>query len=140
MMRLPAGRYLIGDLCYRDSDLWDQMISGKFDRNGMSGKVHYSYEGTDHLFVILPTANGDGCYRNRNSEYYVDSGTIGIMSWDKGSKLDSPAGRVFDFAEEFEVYREGGKLHFGDIVIDTDPEYEEEKESASPYINEDDDQ
>jgi hypothetical protein len=41
------------------------------------------------------------------------------MSWDEGSKLDSPTGRVFDFAEEFEVYREGGKLHFGNIVIDT---------------------
>jgi len=137
MITLPAGRYLIGDLCYRDEDVWDQMISTK----GMSGKAHSSHEGTDHSFVILNTKYGDGSYEdNEESTYYVDSGTIGIMSWDKGSSLSSTSGRVFDFPEEFKVYSDDGVLHFGHIVIDTDPEPVEQVASESPYINEDDDQ
>jgi len=137
MITLPAGRYLIGDLCYRDEDVWDQMISTK----GMSGKVHSSYEGTDHSFVILNTKYGDGSYSDNNENvYYVDSGTIGIMSWDKGTSFNSPMARVFEFTESFQVYNDKGKLHFGNIVIDTDPEPVEQVDSESPYINEDDDE
>jgi len=137
MITLPAGRYLIGDLCYRDEDVWDQMIS----TFGMTGTVHSSYEGTDHTFVILNTKWGDGTYADNNENvYHVDSGTIGIMSWDKGTAYNSPVARVYDFPESFQVYKEKGKLHFGNIVIDTDPEPVEQVDSESPYINEDDDE
>jgi len=122
----PAGRYLIGDLCYRDDEMWDVISSVSF---GKKGRVDNFYEGTEHTFCILNTKYGDGSYEdNEESTYYVDSGTIGIMSWDKGSSLSSTSGRVFDFPEEFKVYSDDGVLHFGHIVIDTkgESDYDDE--------------
>jgi hypothetical protein len=120
MTTLPAGRYIIGDLCYRGDEIWDSMISS-IDF-GRKGTVRDAYEGTEHQFIILSTKYGDGCYEDSNlATYAVDSGTIGIMSWPTGANLNHQSGRVVNFAEEFQVYSEGGKLHFGHVVIDTDP-------------------
>ena len=115
MNTLPAGRYIIGDLCYRDQEDWDQMIDSY-----QPGKVKSLDDG--RKYVYLKTAYGDGSYSDQNgNEYWVDSGTIGIMQYDDG-KLGSSMGHTFDFAEAFEVYESNGVLHFGHISIDTDPE------------------
>jgi hypothetical protein len=115
---LPAGRYLIGDLCYRDQDDWDAMI----DR--IDGKVHKLYDG--RKYVILKTLYGDGSYLDQfGKQYWVDSGTIGIMEYK--DKIDSPTGRVYDFDGPFQVYQENGKLEFGSIIIDTGPQYDEKE-------------
>jgi len=121
----PAGRYLIGDLCYRDEYMWDAMLNTPM---GKKGKVENSYEGTVHDFCILRTKWGDGGYDDQyGNEYFVDSGTIGIMSWNQDKK-DSGTGRTFNFAGPFQVYEENGKLVFGSIIINTDPVYEEKEE------------
>ena len=118
IVTFPAGRYLIGDLCYRDDEMWDRMIS--FTKIGTKGTVRNSYEGIECDFCILPTQHGDGGYQDQfGNEYGVDSGTIGIMSYPQG-KQDSSMGRTFEFDGPFQVYKEGAKLVFGSIIIDTD--------------------
>jgi len=114
---LPAGRYVIGDLCYRNQDDWDQMI------DNIDGKVHTL---SGRQYVILDTAYGDGTYYDFDrNEYWVDSGTIGIMEWD-GPDMQEAMGRTFDFNSEFAVFKDKGDLHFGAVVIDTNPVYDEE--------------
>jgi hypothetical protein len=115
IVTLPAGRYVIGDLCYRDQDDWDQMIS-KYK----PGKLSTINDG--RKYVYLATQYGDGCYLDQfGKDYYVDSGTIGIMEYI--NKLDSPSGRTYDFDGPFQVYKDGAKLIFGSIIIDTAPVY-----------------
>jgi hypothetical protein len=119
---LPAGKYLIGDLCYRDDDMWDMMLNTP---DGKKGVVENRYEGTTHTFVILPTQHGDGAYMDQfGKDYYVDSGTIGIMSW-SSSPMDTHSGRTFDFDGPFQVYKDGSKLVFGSIIVETDPEIDD---------------
>ena len=113
MTTLPAGKYLIGDLCYRDA-VWDEMIE-PFILNELrtlsNGK----------RYVILKTAYGDGEYMDQDGKrYWVDSGTIGIVECDGDE--DTPQGRVFDFGSEFNVYNDNGEMHFGALVIETNPE------------------
>jgi hypothetical protein len=111
---LPAGRYLIGDLCYQD-DVWDEITeSGDFSPfvNGVTSD--------GRSYAYMSTAYGDGDYLDDvGYNYYVDSGTIGIVSYPGDVKLSSPLGRTHDFPEPFEVYSEDGVLHFGHVVIDT---------------------
>jgi hypothetical protein len=117
---LPAGRYVIGDLCYRDQDDWDQMIY-----SFQPGKAKSLDDG--RMYVYLKTAYGDGSYLDQyGNEYWVDSGTIGIMQYD--GKLESNMGRTFNFDGPFQVYEENGKLIFGNVIIDTDPVYDEKEE------------
>jgi hypothetical protein len=114
---LPAGKYLIGDLCYRDDQLWDEMI------DNIDGKVHKLSDGRQ--YVILDTAYGDGTYYDfDNNSYWVDSGTIGIMKWD-GPDMQEAMGRTFDFNSDFAVFEDGGDLHFGAMVIETKAQDEE---------------
>jgi len=115
---LPAGRYLIGDLCYRGNQIWDSMI------DHIDGKAHKLP--SDRFYVILKTKWGDGSYFDFDrNEYWVDSGTIGIMEWD-GDDMSGPNGRTFDFMTEFAVFEDKGDLHFGAVVVETDPQYDEQ--------------
>jgi hypothetical protein len=120
IVTLPAGRYVIGDLCYRDEMIWDQMI------DHIDGKVHTLYDG--RKYVILKTAYGDGGYFDiQDNEYWVDSGTIGILQWD-GPELNTPQGRTFEFVSDFQVEYYSGILKFSTVWINTDPVYEEKEE------------
>jgi hypothetical protein len=119
MITLPAGKYLIGDLCYRDG-VWDEVL----EDNTIDGKVHKLSDGRQ--YIIFGTAYGDGTYRDFDrNDYWVDSGTIGIIQWD-GPDMREPMGRTFDFNSEFAVFKDGGDLHFGALVIETDPEMDED--------------
>ena len=114
MNTLPAGRYVIGDLCYRDQEDADELFA-----DYQPGKVRTLYDG--RKYVYFDTAYGDGSYLDQNgNEYSVDSGTIGIMQYDE-DKLDSRMGRTFDFSEPFDVFSDGGVLVFGHIEINTGP-------------------
>ena len=124
IVTFPAGRYLIGDLCYRDDEMWDRMIS--FTKIGTKGDVSNLFEGTEHTFCILNTKHGDGGYQDQfGNDYSVDSGTIGIMSYPNLGKQASSMGRTFEFDGPFQVYKEGAKLVFGSIIIDTDNDYDD---------------
>ena len=110
---LPAGRYYIGDLCYIKTLDWDDLLKVS---NFEDGAFTLS-DGRD--FVIMGTAYGDGTYYdNENREYGVDSGTIGIISVPQDHQ-PVLGGNLVDFDEEFEVWPFNGKLHFGDVVIET---------------------
>jgi len=124
----PAGKYLIGDLCYRDVEIWDQMI------DNIDGKVHTLTNGCQ--YAIFNTSYGDGGYFDFDrNEYWVDSGTIGIVKWD-GPDMRTPSGRTFDFNSEFAVFKDKqdkGILHFGAVVIDTNPVYDEVDYEETDY-------
>jgi hypothetical protein len=112
MNTLPAGRYVIGDLCYRDQEDADELFA-----DYQPGKIKTLYDG--RRYAYLNTAYGDGSYSDQDgNEYSVDSGTIGIMQYDDG-ELDSRMGRTFEFDSDFQVYASNGVLHFGHISIDT---------------------
>ena len=112
MVTLPAGHYLIGDLCYQDRNEWDQMIN-PFEE----GVVKTLSDG--RKYVILNTRHGDGCYQDQDGkDYFVDSGTIGIIEYT--GDLNSDLGRTFDFGSDFQVYSYDGVLHFGAMYVDTD--------------------
>jgi len=135
MITLPAGKYLIGDLCYRDG-VWDEVLEdntfdvkieikdGRQYVNFFDGKVHKLSDGRQ--YVIFDTAYGDGTYRDFDrNDYSVKSGTIGIIQWD-GPDMREAMGRTFDFNSKFAVFKDGGDLHFGALVIETDPEMDED--------------
>ena len=109
---LQAGKFLIGDLCYLDNQIWDEMI------DNIDGKMHTLSDG--RKYAIMPTAYGDGTYRDfDHNSYFVDSGTIGIIQWD-GDDMQSELGRTFDFYSDFAVFTSDGVLHFGAVCIDTE--------------------
>lgn len=108
---LPDGHYLIGDLCYLDQEDADELFA-----DYQPGRVRTLHDG--RKYVYLNTAYGDGSYLDQDGAvYYVDSGTIGIIQYDR--LADGPMGRSVYFPKPFEVYDEDGVLHFGDVVIDT---------------------
>ena len=124
---LPAGRYLIGDLCYRDQEDVDELFA-----EYQPGRVKTLYDG--RKYVYLNTAYGDGSYLDQDGrEYWVDSGTIGIMQCDEN--LESGQGRTFEFESDFQVYESNGMLHFGTITIDTAGDYDNEGEDYEESDN-----
>jgi len=106
---LPAGRYLIGDLCYQ-GEIWEEIC----------GRDHGVTEDGRH-FACMFTKWGDGEYPDQDGRgFMVDSGTIGVIQYDGPSTSDS-MGRSYVFPEPFEVYSEDGLLVFGEVRIQTGP-------------------
>jgi hypothetical protein len=126
MKTLKAGKYYIGDCCYVLSDPdydWQEFCHQFFDdeENIKMGRAE---------IVAYSTAWGDGVYpSNIGAEFPVDAGLIGIMPKRLWKGEGEPVGcTLVHFKESFECYKEDGKLHFGHVTIDTDPEYAEENE------------
>lgn len=128
-MKLPAGKWWIGDLCYALGNRWDE-----FCELTISG--HSCLEGTFKFkdgttFATFGTRWGDGTYLDQfGNEYPVDAGLIGCV---KVSETDTGAdltlGHIQEFDTDFEVGSEAsGVIYFGHILIDTDPDPEEEEE------------
>ena len=108
---LPAGRYLIGDLCYLDQEDADELFA-----DYQPGRVRTLHDG--RKYVYLDTAYGDGEYLDQAGRgYMVDSGTIGVIQFD--GVASTGMGRTHDFPEPFEVYSEDGLLVFGHVCIQT---------------------
>jgi hypothetical protein len=131
-MTMPAGKYYVGDLCYVLHDEWDECCNLFFeDRTD-----HKCNEGEFTLrdgrrFVTYNTAYGDGGYFDEQGrEYGVDSGGIGcikLLDIDLASGSNYiDGGHIIDFPREFETAYQDGKIIIGHIVIDTDPDYEDE--------------
>lgn len=128
MITLPAGTYYIGDPCYVfNRDQWDALgdQTGWFEETPVAA-IH------EYRMVAFGTAYGDGAYQdNLGREYPVDSGLIGIVPIevvDPTKFRDNPFGHVVRFDEPFTCEAIGGQLRFGDVVIETDPEDEDEDE------------
>ena len=118
-MHLKAGDYYIGDLCYVLSDEdYDALLEIIISSNKMA-----LWEGEFKGFPVFvaPTAYGDGVYTdNDGDEYFVDSGTIGIVPEeliDSNNRAD--LGNIIEFRTDFEVSYDDGTFKFDDVVIDT---------------------
>lgn len=113
---VPAGKYWLGDPCYviRDSEEWTHVC-------------HESYEDNDEpiqikngITILFGTSYGDGEYTdNFGRTFLVDSGTIGLVSYEhdpKGSRYS----KLVEFNEDTECFANNGILVFGDISVDTE--------------------
>lgn len=142
-LQFPAGTYYIGDPCYAfQGNDWDSILD-ESDYFATGNK-------TRDIMWAGSTAHGDGTYTDQfGNEYPVDAGLIGIMPiemcdfgdirWENGNWIDErgitypdgknfefKAGNVVTFETDFYVYYMDGVFEFGNIVIDTDPDEEEE--------------
>ena len=119
----PAGEYYIGDFCYLldDEDYYEIVCSFQYDN------VPHQYKKFNFLFGN--TAHGDGLYSDNdgNSCYSADSGTIGIINLptkklkEQAEKImKNGSANIVKFDKSFTVYYGHGVFYFGDIMIDTD--------------------
>lgn len=129
-LKMPAGNYYIGDLCYVMHNEWDEvcelLFAGRTD-HGCNQGVFTLKDG--RKFAIFNTAYGDGVYQDQyNRDYMVDSGSIGcfrVEDIEYNDQNNKALSHVFDFTQEFEVDTDGATLTFGHIIIDTDPPYDD---------------
>jgi len=133
---MKAGKYYVGDLCYVMHPQWtevcDLLFAGRDDR-GCNEGIFKLANGVE--FAMFNTAHGDGTYEDSEGRMYpVDSGSIGCIL---ASAIDDPeawmlGGNIVEFDTDFEVStRYGGELTFGDVVIDTDPPYDDPEDEYS---------
>ena len=133
VIKMPAGTYYIGDLCYVMHKEWDEVCELFFYGRTDHGCNEGSFKLADgREFVNFNTKYGDGTYYDGLHSYGVDSGSIGCIKVED-IKEDLPWDAVVvPFDRDFECYRDDGILVFGHVGIDTDPseeeEYEEEEE------------
>lgn len=118
-MHLKAGDYYVGDISYVLSDQdYDALLEIIISSNKMA---LWEGEFKGYPVFVAPTSDGDGVYTdNDGDEYFVDSGTIGIVPEemiDPNNRAD--LGQVIEFRTDFEVSYEDGIFQFGNLVIDT---------------------
>lgn len=128
---VPVGEYVIGDPCYAVPDeYWDELLNScNYFRNPIG---HFRMDDFDNKTFVLAfgTKWGDGCYAGSDgNEYPVDAGLIGLVPVDVVEDLAEHDGIIVKFDKPTLCVDDGsGKLRFGHIVIDTDPEEDEDEE------------
>lgn len=124
------GTYYVGDLCYVLEDRWDEICDLIFDENNVCSGSFNLRDGT--RFALYNTAYGDGSFHDQHgNSYSVDSGSIGVVrlfsierTADQISEED--LGHVIEFDKAFNCWYDNGKINIGHIIIDTNPEYDED--------------
>lgn len=123
-MKLPAGKYFVGDLCYVMHDEWTEVCDLLFGPNdSLDGGVYKLKDGRQ--FALYPTKYGDGEYRsNIGTSHGVDAGVIGcILVSDIRDNTYSDIedlGAVVEFKQPFETGEHKGVISFGHVRINTD--------------------
>ena len=123
---VPAGQYVLGDPCYAvPYEDWDDLLAScDYFRNpiGSAGKFKV---------LAFGTRWGDGCYAGSDGkEYPVDAGLIGLVPIELVEDMSEHYGNVVTFNKPTVCSSNGdGKLRFGSIVIDTDPEEDEDEDN-----------
>lgn len=119
MLKLPAGKYYIGDPCYVFADAtWDRLlIEHEDDLN--TGEI-VTFE--NHQLWAHRTAHGDGTYKDQNeNEFGVDGGQLGAVPIEL---IDDPSGEeygtIIDAPHGLQVEFSNGTFWIGPIVIITD--------------------
>lgn len=133
-MTMPAGKYYVGDLCYVMHEEWNECCELFFKGRNDHGCNQGEFTLRDgRRFVSYNTCWGDGSYQDQlGNSYGVDAGLIGCIRVEdinlNVTNNFTSGGNIIEFTREFECFYEDGKIHIGHIVVDTDPEYEEEPE------------
>ena len=127
---VPAGQYVIGDPCYAvPYEDWDALLASC---NYFQNPIGY-VEGINgkHFVLAFGTRWGDGCYAGSDGkEYPVDAGLIGLVPVELVDDMSEHYGNVVTFNKPTVCSSNGdGKLRFGGIVIDTDPEEEQDEDN-----------
>lgn len=128
---MKAGTYYVGDLCYVLHDEWDEVCDLIIkDGECLDGEFELK---DGRRFAMYGTAYGDGTYYDQSgNEYGVDAGSIGCILL-SDIDLDSEGnfltgGNTVPFENDFYTGELDGKIMFGSLSIDTDPEEEDEFE------------
>lgn len=119
--KFSAGEYYIGDLSYVITDRWKEVC----------GQILGSFELKDGTKLFMDwTSYGDGTYYdNSGNSYSVDSGTLGIIAVkDIATEELKPitGGNIHRFADDFEVTATDGYFVFGDVIINTQDQEEDD--------------
>jgi hypothetical protein len=136
-MSMPAGKYYIGDLCYvMTDDEWKEICSITISgQKVIDGEFQLS---DGRRFATYSTAFGDGVYHDQyGHSYSVDAGLIGCIKLEDIKYVDNydqflDIGAIMEFDNSFATSGgrgdEGweGLIQFGHVMIETNPEYEEE--------------
>ena len=125
IVTIPAGRYFLGDPCYCFGKSWGEVLN---ETNFFQNETH---EFRDFPIVAFGTAHGDGEYFDqKGNRFPVDAGLIGLVHENLIETKDpnwlSKAGIWVESVGETECWKDGGDLNFGDICIETDPQYEDD--------------
>ena len=128
-VKMPAGTYVIGDPCYsiKDEDWIPWLEAADYT------KSHVMLANVEGQPVLgLGTAYGDGCYHDqKGNQYPVDAGMIGLVPLEiaeASGDYRPDLSNVVDFPRPFKCSRkEDGTLTFGDIVIKTGDDDEEDE-------------
>lgn len=131
-MTMPAGVYYVGDLCYvMSDDEWDDFCAITIKGNKCIDGEFTMPDG--RRFATFGTKWGDGEYYDQfGNSYGVDAGLIGCIKLSdiKAAKYGELGnlGALHTFSEDFDTYGDcgqkewNGKIRFGHLVIDTDPD------------------
>jgi hypothetical protein len=131
-VEVPAGQYVLGDPCYAvPHDKWSELLESCSCFNNPIGQFSTHDRGFTiyHYAVAFGTRWGDGCYRGTDGNLYpVDAGLIGLVPLSASSnELRDDLSTVVTFDKPTICSTDGtGKLRFGHITIDTDPDEEDE--------------
>lgn len=127
---VPAGKYVLGDPCYAVPDEnWDELLESCNYFENPVGYIRLDDLHMNKTFILaFPTRWGDGYYLGSNGmNYPVDAGLIGLVPVDIAKDLESHYQNIVTFTKDTICsYNGSGKLRFGSISIETDPEEEEE--------------
>lgn len=137
-VEVPAGKYILGDPCYAVPDSeWMELLESCDYFNTPIGTIRRNgYSETTGAFkpfkvVAFNTRWGDGCYEGTDGCMYpVDAGLIGLVPIELvgTEELRSDLCTVVTFTTPVKCSSNGdGKLRFGSITIDTDPEDDEDE-------------
>jgi hypothetical protein len=128
--KFPAGTYYIGDLCYVMHNEWVEVCNITIQDNALLEGAFNLSDG--RRFFFGTTAYGDGEYPdNQGNLYGVDAGSIGIIAVKDISETDKEnleLGSIHTFNEGIIVSTDNGYFQFGNVIIDTAYESENEDE------------
>ena len=133
-MTMPAGRYVICDLCYVMHDVWDEVCDLFFPAGHPPRGVEGEFTLKDgRRFASFGTAHGDGSYHSSiGTSHCVDSGSIGCIRVedirDETYGDIESLGAIVEFDQPFEVSSDQGLLVFGHVQIETAGGYDEDED------------
>ena len=145
---MPAGKYVICDLCYVMHDVWDEccklFFAGRDDHGCNEGKFELK---DGRKFANFNTFYGDGQYSSTiTNKFCVDSGSIGCIKVEDirdetyRKEMLEDLGAIVTFDEDFLVSSKDGTLSFGKVDIYTnDDHFESESEEYDDCYDEDED-